>query len=57
MFNLLNISAILVLVGLVLAGWRRLTDPGERATQTFYEDIMPLLLIPPRSPRRGSHSR
>src|SRR6185436_2275907 len=45
MFNLLNISAVLVLVGLVLAGWRRLTDPGERATQSFYEDIMPLLLI------------
>jgi len=45
MFNLLNIAAVLVLVGLVMAGWRRLTDPGERATQTFFEDIMPLLLI------------
>ncbi len=45
MFNLLNISAILVLVGLVMAGWRRFTDPGERATQTFSEDIVPLLLI------------
>jgi MFS transporter, NNP family, nitrate/nitrite transporter len=44
-FNLLNISAILVLVGLVLAAIRRLTDAGERATQTFYEDIVPLLLI------------
>jgi hypothetical protein len=28
-----------------MAGWRRLTDPGERATQSFSEDIMPLLLI------------
>lgn len=45
MFNLLNISAVLVLIGLVMAGYRRLTDPGERATQTFFEDIMPLLLI------------
>ncbi len=45
MFNLLNISAILVLVGLVMAGFRRLTDPGERATQSFLEDIVPLLLI------------
>ena len=45
MFNLLNFSAILVLVGLVLAAWRRLTDAGERATQTFFEDILPLVLI------------
>ena len=45
MFNLLNISAILVLIGLAMAGWRRFTDPGERATQSFYEDIVPLLLI------------
>ena len=45
MFNLLNFSALLVLVGLGLAGWRRLTDAGERATQTFFEDILPLLLI------------
>ena len=45
MFNLLNISAILVLIGLAMAGWRRFTDPGERATQSFAEDIVPLLLI------------
>ncbi len=45
MFNLLNISAVLVLIGLVMAAWRRLTDAGERATQTFTEDIVPLLLI------------
>ena len=38
MFNLLNTSAILVLIGLAMAGWRRFTDPGERATQSFYED-------------------
>ncbi len=45
MFNLLNISGVLVLVGLAMAAWRRLTDAGERATQTFTEDILPLLLI------------
>ncbi|PAW81745.1 MAG: hypothetical protein B9S33_16195 [Pedosphaera sp. Tous-C6FEB] len=45
MFNLLNFSAVIVLVGLVLAAWRRLTDAGERATQTFFEDILPLVLI------------
>jgi NNP family nitrate/nitrite transporter-like MFS transporter len=45
MFNLLNIAAILVLIGLLMAAWRRCTDPGERATQSFTEDIVPLLLI------------
>ena len=45
MFNLLNFSAVIVLVGLVLATWRRFTDAGERATQTFLEDILPLILI------------
>ena len=45
MFNLLNISAVIVLIGLVMAAWRRLTDAGERATQTFAEDILPLILI------------
>ena len=45
MFNLLNISAILVLIGLVMAAWRRFTDAGERATQSFSEDVVPLLLI------------
>jgi NNP family nitrate/nitrite transporter-like MFS transporter len=44
-FNALNLSGLLVLIGLALAGWRRLTDPGERATQTFSEDILPLILI------------
>lgn len=44
-FNLLNISALIVMVGLVMAGYRRLTDPGERATQTFFEDILPLIII------------
>jgi hypothetical protein len=45
MFNALNIAGVVVLIGLFMAGARRLTDAGERATQTFFEDIMPLLLI------------
>lgn len=44
-FNALNIAGILVLLGLVMASIRRMSDAGERATQTFYEDILPLLLI------------
>jgi len=45
MFNLLNISAVLVMIGLVMASIRRVVNAGERATQTFAEDILPLLLI------------
>ncbi|MGB0579395.1 MAG: MFS transporter [Limisphaerales bacterium] len=45
MFNLLNIAAVFVMVGLVMAAIRRFTDAGERATQKFFEDILPLLLI------------
>jgi NNP family nitrate/nitrite transporter-like MFS transporter len=44
-FNALNIAAVLVLAGLAMAAWRRFSDAGERATQTFFEDIVPLLLI------------
>src|SRR6266511_4236933 len=35
MFNLLNLSAVLVMIGLVLAGIRRAVSAGERAVQTF----------------------
>lgn len=45
LFNALNIAAILALVGLVMAFIRRLTDEGEKATQTFYEDFLPLIII------------
>ncbi|MBI1785603.1 hypothetical protein HYR69_10715, partial [Candidatus Sumerlaeota bacterium] len=44
-FNLLNISAVMVLIGAALAAWRRVRDRGERAVQTFREDWMPLLLL------------
>jgi nitrate reductase gamma subunit len=45
MFNMLNIAAVIVLIGLIMATIRRVTDAGERATQRFFEDILPLLLI------------
>ena len=44
-FNLLNGAAVIVLIGLVMAAVRRVTDAGERATQKFSEDILPLILI------------
>jgi len=45
LFNALNISAVLVLIGLLMAAIRRMTNAGERAVQTFSEDILPLILI------------
>jgi hypothetical protein len=44
-FNALNIAAILVLVGVCLALYRRLTDGGALALQRFGLDIVPLLLL------------
>tara|TARA_A100001037_G_scaffold159497_1_gene143742 strand:+ start:725 stop:1846 length:1122 start_codon:yes stop_codon:yes gene_type:complete len=44
-FNLLNVSAVIVMVGLIMAAFRRATDAGEKAVQTFAEDILPLILI------------
>ncbi len=45
LFNALNISAVLVLIGLAMAAIRRMTNAGERAVQMFFEDILPLILI------------
>jgi MFS transporter, NNP family, nitrate/nitrite transporter len=44
-FNALNISAILVLIGVSLALYRRLTDGGALALQRFGLDIVPLLIL------------
>lgn len=44
-FNLLNVSAVMVMVGAGLALRRRLLDPGTRARQQFGNDIVPLLLL------------
>ena len=44
-FNLLNVSAVMVIVGVSLALRRRLKDPGSIARQQFGNDIVPLLLL------------
>lgn len=44
-FNLLNISAILMLVGLVLSVRLRMRDKSELAVQTFADDVFPLFLL------------
>jgi MFS transporter, NNP family, nitrate/nitrite transporter len=44
-FNALNISAIIMLIGVSMALYRRLTDAGAIALQRFSNDIAPLLLL------------
>jgi hypothetical protein len=45
MFNLLNISAVMVITGVSLALHRRLRDLGSMSRQQFGNDIVPLLLL------------
>lgn len=45
MFNLLNVSAVLVIGGAGMALKRRLTNPGSIARQQFSQDLLPLLLL------------
>jgi hypothetical protein len=45
MFNLLNVSAVMVIVGVALALHRRLKDRGSLARQQFGNDLVPLLLL------------
>lgn len=44
-FNLLNLSAIVMLAGLALSLKLRMSDKGELATQTFADDVLPLFLL------------
>jgi len=44
-FNLLNVSAVMVILGVSLALRRRLRDPGSIARQQFGNDLVPLLLL------------
>ena len=44
-FNVLDISAVLVLVGVALAMWRRGTDRGTLAVQQFGADLLPLVML------------
>ena len=44
-FNLLNLSAVVMLAGLALSIKLRMSDKGELATQTFADDVLPLFLL------------
>jgi len=44
-FNILDISAVMVLSGVALALFRRARDRGAIAVQQFAQDMMPLLLL------------
>jgi nitrate reductase gamma subunit len=44
-FNLLNISAVVLLAGLILSVKLRMSDKGEFAIQTFADDVFPVLLL------------
>lgn len=44
-FNVLDISAVMVLAGVALALYRRALDRGAIAVQQFAQDMMPLLLL------------
>jgi hypothetical protein len=45
LFHGLDISAVLVLTGIVLSLWRRMTDKGARALQQFGMDFLPVILL------------
>jgi hypothetical protein len=45
LFNLLNLSAVMVIVGVSLALHRRLRDPAALSRQQFGNDLVPLLLL------------
>ncbi|MGZ3428466.1 MAG: MFS transporter, partial [Polyangia bacterium] len=44
-FNVLDIAAVMVLLGVVLALWRRARNRGALAVQQFASDFMPLILL------------
>ncbi|HEX2913011.1 MAG TPA: MFS transporter [Chloroflexia bacterium] len=44
-FHGLDFSAVLLILGLIIAFWRRTTDAGLLVTQRFSFDIMPLVLL------------
>ena len=45
LFHGLDVSAILVLMGIALSLWRRMTDRGARALQQFGMDFLPIILL------------
>jgi MFS transporter, NNP family, nitrate/nitrite transporter len=45
LFHGLDLSAVLVLAGIALSLWRRMTDQGARALQQFGMDFLPIILL------------
>lgn len=45
LFHGLDVSALLVLAGIALSLWRRMTDKGARALQQFGMDFLPVILL------------
>jgi len=45
LFHGLDISAILVLAGIALSLWRRMTDAGARTLQQFAMDFLPIIML------------
>jgi NNP family nitrate/nitrite transporter-like MFS transporter len=45
LFHGLDISALLVLAGIALSLWRRMTDKGARTVQQFGMDFLPVILL------------
>ena len=45
LFDGLDISAVLVLAGIALSLWRRMTDQGARTLQQFGMDFLPIILL------------
>jgi MFS transporter, NNP family, nitrate/nitrite transporter len=45
LFHGLDISALLVLAGVALSLWRRMTDQGARTLQQFGMDFLPIILL------------
>lgn len=44
-FNILDISAVMVLIGVFVAMWRRGRDRGAMSLQQFSNDLLPLILL------------
>lgn len=44
-FNILDISAVMVLIGIFFAMWRRGRDHGAMSVQQFSNDLLPLVLL------------
>ena len=44
-FNVLDLSAVLVIIGVALAMWRRGRDRGALAVQQFGADLLPLVML------------